>query len=100
MSLRVENPANKKPLEVKKPDPPAVEVVRPADRDPPEPPQIKGPVELPKRKEEEAQLDRPGAGKEAGPTLDSSLDFEPVRMRDVLFRLPRRCGARGRGAPP
>ncbi|TNN74605.1 putative sodium-coupled neutral amino acid transporter 10 [Liparis tanakae] len=57
-----EKPANKKPVEVKKPDLPAVEVVRPADREPPEPPQIKGPVELPKRKEEEVQLDRPGAG--------------------------------------
>uniref|UniRef100_A0A8C2ZMV7 Solute carrier family 38 member 10 n=1 Tax=Cyclopterus lumpus TaxID=8103 RepID=A0A8C2ZMV7_CYCLU len=51
-----------KPVEIKKPDLPAVEAVRPVDRDPPEPPQIKGPVELPERKEEEVQLDRPGAG--------------------------------------
>uniref|UniRef100_A0A668A713 Solute carrier family 38 member 10 n=1 Tax=Myripristis murdjan TaxID=586833 RepID=A0A668A713_9TELE len=43
--------------------PPAVEVVQPVERDPAEPPQIKGPVELPERKKvEEVQLDRPDAG--------------------------------------
>ncbi|XP_027145131.1 putative sodium-coupled neutral amino acid transporter 10 isoform X2 [Larimichthys crocea] len=57
-----DNPANKKPVEIEKPDVPAVEVVQHVDRA--EPPQIKGPVEVPerKKKEEEAQLDRPDAG--------------------------------------
>ncbi|XP_028286196.1 putative sodium-coupled neutral amino acid transporter 10 isoform X2 [Parambassis ranga] len=54
---------NKNPVEVEKPDHPPEEVVRPVERDPAEPPQIKGPVELPERKkEEEVQLDRPEAG--------------------------------------
>ncbi|KAM8836740.1 solute carrier family 38 member 10 isoform 1-T1 [Spinachia spinachia] len=55
-----DNAANTKPVEIAKPEVPAEEVVQPV---PPEPPQIIGPVELPERKEEEeAQLDRPGAG--------------------------------------
>nr|XP_046233536.1 putative sodium-coupled neutral amino acid transporter 10 isoform X1 [Scatophagus argus] len=56
-----DNPANKKPVEIEEPDLPAVKVVQPVERA--EPPQIKGPVEPPERKkEEEVQLDRPGAG--------------------------------------
>ncbi|KAM9336230.1 putative sodium-coupled neutral amino acid transporter 10 [Symphorus nematophorus] len=56
-----ENPPNKKPVEIEKPDLPAVEVVKPVERV--EAPQIKGPVEVPERKkEEEVQLDRPDAG--------------------------------------
>ncbi|XP_071782807.2 putative sodium-coupled neutral amino acid transporter 10 isoform X2 [Centroberyx gerrardi] len=52
-----------KPAEMEKPKLPVVEVVQPVERDPAEPPQIKGPVELPERKkEEEVQLDRPDAG--------------------------------------
>uniref|UniRef100_A0AAX7UQV3 Amino acid transporter transmembrane domain-containing protein n=1 Tax=Astatotilapia calliptera TaxID=8154 RepID=A0AAX7UQV3_ASTCA len=40
-----------------------VEVVQPVERDPGEPPQIKGPVDLSKeKKDEEVQLDRPDAG--------------------------------------
>lgn len=58
-------------MEIEKPDLPAVEVVQPAERDQAEPPQIKGPVELPERKkEEEVQLDRPDAGKENEPGLE------------------------------
>ncbi|XP_056221244.1 putative sodium-coupled neutral amino acid transporter 10 isoform X1 [Seriola aureovittata] len=58
-----DNPPNKKPAEIEKPDLPGVAVVQPVERDQAEPPQIKGPVELPKRKkEEEVQLDRPDAG--------------------------------------
>ncbi|GLD57565.1 putative sodium-coupled neutral amino acid transporter 10 [Lates japonicus] len=59
-----DNPPNKKPVEIEKPDlPAAVEVVQPVERDQAEPPQIKGPVEVPERKkEEEVQLDRPDAG--------------------------------------
>ncbi|CAG5909188.1 unnamed protein product [Menidia menidia] len=58
-----DNPAVKRPEEVKEPDLPPVEVVQPAPKDNPEPPQIKGPVEAPERKKEEVvQLDRPGAG--------------------------------------
>lgn len=90
MCLHVDNALNKKPVEIEKPDLPAVKVVQPVDRDPPEPPQIKGPVELPerKKKEEEAQLDRPGAGKETEPMLESSLDSEPVRISVVVSVLP------------
>ncbi|XP_070846138.1 solute carrier family 38 member 10 isoform X2 [Chaetodon trifascialis] len=56
-----DSPANKRPVEIDKPDLPAVEVLKPVERA--EPPQIKGPVELPARKkEEEVQLDRPDAG--------------------------------------
>ncbi|XP_044035686.1 putative sodium-coupled neutral amino acid transporter 10 isoform X3 [Siniperca chuatsi] len=58
-----ENPPNKKPVEIEKPDLPPVEMVQRIERDQAEPPQIKGPVELPERKkEEEVQLDRPDAG--------------------------------------
>ncbi|XP_053269207.1 putative sodium-coupled neutral amino acid transporter 10 isoform X2 [Pleuronectes platessa] len=55
-----DNPPNKKPVEIEKPDLP---VVQPVERDQGEPPQIKGPVELPEgKKGEEVQLDRPDAG--------------------------------------
>ncbi|XP_074475806.1 putative sodium-coupled neutral amino acid transporter 10 isoform X1 [Sebastes fasciatus] len=56
-----DNPQNKKPVEIEKPDLPPVKELQPEER---EPPQIKGPVELPerKKKEEEAQLNRPDAG--------------------------------------
>ncbi|XP_028423040.1 putative sodium-coupled neutral amino acid transporter 10 isoform X1 [Perca flavescens] len=58
-----DNPTNKKPAEIEKPELPAVQVVQPVERGPAEPPQIKGPVELPDRKkDEEVQLDRPDAG--------------------------------------
>lgn len=68
--LHVDNPANKKPVEKEKPDLPAVEVVQPVERA--EPPQIKGPVELPERKKgEEVQLDRPDAGKQTKPVFKS-----------------------------
>lgn len=63
MCLLVGNPANKKPVEIQKPDLSPVKVVQPVEKD--EPLQIKGPVELPERKkEEEVQLDRPDAGKQ------------------------------------
>ncbi|XP_060950482.1 putative sodium-coupled neutral amino acid transporter 10 isoform X2 [Limanda limanda] len=55
-----DNPSNKKPVEIEKPDLP---VDQPVERDQGEPPQIKGPVELPEgKKGEEVQLDRPDAG--------------------------------------
>ncbi|XP_022053351.1 putative sodium-coupled neutral amino acid transporter 10 isoform X1 [Acanthochromis polyacanthus] len=58
-----DNPPNKKPVEVEKPDHPPVEVIKPAERGEAEPPQIKGPVDVPEiKKEEEVQLDRPDAG--------------------------------------
>uniref|UniRef100_A0A8C6MA71 Solute carrier family 38 member 10 n=1 Tax=Nothobranchius furzeri TaxID=105023 RepID=A0A8C6MA71_NOTFU len=52
------------PAEIEQPDLPPVDVVRPAEKEQAEPPQIKGPVEQPDRKEEEeeVQLDRPDAG--------------------------------------
>uniref|UniRef100_A0A674NFM1 Solute carrier family 38 member 10 n=1 Tax=Takifugu rubripes TaxID=31033 RepID=A0A674NFM1_TAKRU len=55
-----DNPANKNPLKIEKPDPPAVHDLQPGKRA--EPPQIKGPVDIPERKKEEVQLDRPHAG--------------------------------------
>lgn len=69
MHLHTDNPANKKPVEIEKPDNHLpVEVVQPVERDPGEPPQIKGPVDLSKeKKDEEVQLDRPDAGKETEP---------------------------------
>ncbi|XP_063750140.1 putative sodium-coupled neutral amino acid transporter 10 isoform X1 [Eleginops maclovinus] len=57
-----ENLPNKKPVEIAKPDLPPVEGPQPVERDPPEAPQIKVPVELPEKKKEEVQLDRPDAG--------------------------------------
>lgn len=77
MCLHIDNVANKKPEEVQKPDLPAVEAVKPVEKDHAEAPQIKGPVEVPERKkEEEVQLDRPDAGKETEPKLESSLELE------------------------
>lgn len=64
MCLRLDNPLNKKSAGIEEPDLPAVEMVQPEKREPAEPPQIIGPVELPERKnDEEVQLDRPDAGK-------------------------------------
>lgn len=64
MFLHIDKPLIKKPVEIEKPDLPAVEEAQPVKREPAEPPQIKGPVEVPERKKEaEVQLDRPDAGK-------------------------------------
>lgn len=71
-NVLIDDVANKKPEDVEKPDIPAVEVVQPLEKDRAEAPQIKGPVEVPERKkEEEVQLDRPKAGKETEPKLES-----------------------------
>uniref|UniRef100_A0A8C6MDK2 Solute carrier family 38 member 10 n=1 Tax=Nothobranchius furzeri TaxID=105023 RepID=A0A8C6MDK2_NOTFU len=61
---QTDNPPDKNPAEIEQPDLPPVDVVRPAEKEQAEPPQIKGPVEQPDRKEEEeeVQLDRPDAG--------------------------------------
>uniref|UniRef100_A0A673ACD4 Amino acid transporter transmembrane domain-containing protein n=1 Tax=Sphaeramia orbicularis TaxID=375764 RepID=A0A673ACD4_9TELE len=57
------NHPNKKPEDIEKPEHPGVAVGEPAVRDPGDPPQIAVPVDLPERKkQEEAQLDRPDAG--------------------------------------
>lgn len=65
--LHVDNPVNKKPVEIEKPDVQHLNGIQPGKGDPP---QIIGPVELPERKNrDEAQLDRPDAGN-AGHTLD------------------------------
>lgn len=83
--VHIDNVANKKPEEIEKPNVPAVEVVQPVEKDHAEAPQIKGPVEVPERKkEEEAQLDRPNAGKETQPKLESSLELELCTVNDVL----------------
>ena len=68
--LSTEKPLVKKPAEgVERPKLPAdggVGVDRQEERNQPEPPQIKGPVEPERKKEEEVQLDRPEAGKKPG----------------------------------
>lgn len=84
-----------KPAEIEKPDLPAVAVVQPVERDQAEPPQIKGPVEVPDRKkEEEVQLDRPDAGKETEPRLKPSTasSRECVEFMNLcLFAQVLRC---------
>lgn len=61
--LCIDNHAIEKLVDMENPRLPAegAKLVQPEEKA--EPPQIKGPVDLPERKEEEAQLDRPGAGK-------------------------------------
>uniref|UniRef100_A0A673A9E2 Amino acid transporter transmembrane domain-containing protein n=1 Tax=Sphaeramia orbicularis TaxID=375764 RepID=A0A673A9E2_9TELE len=60
---RVQAPPPPKPEDIEKPEHPGVAVGEPAVRDPGDPPQIAVPVDLPERKkQEEAQLDRPDAG--------------------------------------
>lgn len=71
LCIHADNDQNKNPGELEKPDHPPLEGIQPVDRDPAEPPQIKGPVELPEEKKgEEVQLDRPDAGKETAPQLE------------------------------
>lgn len=86
--LHVDNPVNKKPVEIGKPDVQHLNGIQPGKGDPP---QIIGPVELPERKNrDEAQLDRPDAGS-AGHAFDklSSVfkvtdKFSKVRRKSLL----------------
>lgn len=84
MLCATDQPANKKPVEIENPDhPPGLQ---PVERQKEEPPQIKGPVELPERKKvEEVQLDRPDAGKETKPNLECYLELELCRISFVCF---------------
>lgn len=69
------------------PDPPGVKVIQPVERA--EPPQIKGPVELPERKKgEEVQLGRPDPGKQH---LSSNINWllnKLCAIGDVLTNYP------------
>lgn len=86
-------------MEIENPDPPGVKVIQPVERA--EPPQIKGPVELPQRKKgEEVQLGRPDPGKQ---NLSSNLNclFNKLCViGDAFLKLSRCCCARGGGPSP
>lgn len=89
MHLLIDNLVKKNQEEIQKPDLPPAEVVQPVEKDRPEAPQIKGPVEVPERKkEEEVQLDRPEAGEETRATPESLLDLDVFRLQNVLSVYP------------
>lgn len=82
----IDNVVNKKPEEMEKHDIPAVEVVQPAEKDHAEAPQIKGPVDVPERKKaEEAQLDRPNAGREINQSWN--VHWNLISAQSMMFCL-------------
>lgn len=81
-------------MEIEKLDLPAARDLQPGERA--EPPQIKGPVEVPERKKEEVQLDRPQAGKHTHPVLLNRTD---EAWLVTVFVTVSRYGRAGRGSP-
>lgn len=81
--LHTENPLNKKQVEIEKPELLPEKDMQAGEKG--DSPQIKRPVELPKKKSgEEVQLDRPNAGN-VGHTLDAHFTHQGISKSQTFF---------------